>query len=763
MRTYAVMFAAAATPLSPPTWTTERGAGASFAGVSLARSGRYAACFIEMLVFAMLLALIALPAPARASFTVSSVTAAPATVQPGQTVVFTAAIVSSWNASNYPVEFSLSPTGASAATNTTQSTFYLTFAAGAPVIQAYGWKVPAGTSPGAYTMTVSVFSRSFRRLLASNSTSLTITAGSVPPTMLTPPVVSGTAQVGKVLSSTTGSWTGATSFAYQWAGNTAPIAGATAATYTPVSSDVGHTLTATVTATGPSGATASATSAPTVPIVAASGDPPPTGSVSFVPLHTYYMSPTGDDSAAGTSPSTAWASPAHAGLVCGDVIIAATGNYTANGGGFNVEAVSNCPSTTGGIDGTGGIYFVTVLCAGNPGTCTTSGSIDVTQSNWAVEGFEDQNYAGKCFYLDATASGTTRIGYVAFINDISNNCDDGYTTGDAALNHDVPGNGGDEFAVVGSIVYKSNNDPICVAALDDPGPANYDSIAGTHVFWYNNYLWNNNYSCGTDGESMMFDTWDAHGYTGQGVVQNNIAWLSARYHFQAFYQAYNSSAPKMYVLNNTFFAGNAGGTGLSGDWAEGDINIQGSTPFPWPITIQNNIVRSNYAYIGNETSALVYAFLIGGNYTPVVVGGNGTQNIFKGKATSCRGDTCDPGYNVTQFNGGSFGTNTYVDPAFTNTADLLASRSGAPNCTAFSNITACMGWNASTRTLSTPSVISDLTPTASGMTGKGFQLPSTTCAPNTLYPAWLKGVVYLHWNGSSLTENADLVTKPCNM
>ena len=28
---------------------------------------------------------------------------------------------------------------------------------------------------------------------------------------------------------------------------------------------------------------------------------------------------------------------------------------------------------------------------------------------------------------------------------------------------------------------------------------------------------------------------------------------------------------------------------------------------------------------------------------------------------------------------------------------------------------------------------------------------------------WLKGIVYLQWNGSSLTENGDLVTKPCNM
>jgi hypothetical protein len=78
-----------------------------------------------------------------------------------------------------------------------------------------------------------------------------------------------------------------------------------------------------------------------------------------------------------------------------------------------------------------------------------------------------------------------------------------------------------------------------------------------------------------------------------------------------------------------------------------------------------------------------------------------------------------------------------------------------------------MGWNANTNTMTSLSVLDDLTPTAGGMVGKGFQLPSTTCLSSgdivTDYPAWLKGIVYLHWNGASLTENADLATKPCGM
>ena len=111
MRIYSVLFAAATARLSLSGWTTGRGATASFAaGVSLAPPGRYVARFVESIVFAMLLALIALPAPAPAqTITISSATASPASVQPGQTVVFTATMTANENLSNYPVEFSLNP------------------------------------------------------------------------------------------------------------------------------------------------------------------------------------------------------------------------------------------------------------------------------------------------------------------------------------------------------------------------------------------------------------------------------------------------------------------------------------------------------------------------------------------------------------------------------------------------------------------------------------------------------------------------------
>ena len=97
------------------------------------------------------------------------------------------------------------------------------------------------------------------------------------------PAIGGTLVAGDILSATKGTWSGSpTSFAYQWQDcdttgkNCANTSGATAATYTLQSSDVGHTMTVVVTATNAGGST-SATSAATGVVAAySSGQPYPT-------------------------------------------------------------------------------------------------------------------------------------------------------------------------------------------------------------------------------------------------------------------------------------------------------------------------------------------------------------------------------------------------------------------------------------------------------------------------------------------------------
>jgi hypothetical protein len=213
-------------------------------------------------------------------------------------------------------------------------------------------------------------------------------------------------------------------------------------------------------------------------------------------------------------------------------------------------------------------------------------------------------------------------------------------------------------------------------------------------------------------------------------------------------------------------------------WAEGDINIQNSNPngsSMWGgVTIQNNLVEENQAWQGGDNQGYPeFAFLIGGPYSNVTVGGSGSQNYLYGLATECNGPACLPTsapYAAESFGTVSnLGTNYYVSPGFRNTSDLISDRSGTPNCSGFTNTTACMGWNANTRTLTNPSAIYDLQPTVIGTNRAGYQLPSTTCVTSgpiyTYYPTWLKGIVYLHWNSfnKTITENSDLVTKPCGM
>ncbi len=82
------------------------------------------------------------------------------------------------------------------------------------------------------------------------------------------PAISGLAKEDEVLTAWPGIWSGAPAFTYQWKNEGVAISGATGQTYTPVSGDVDDNLTVTVTATNSAGS-ASATSAETLPVVAA--------------------------------------------------------------------------------------------------------------------------------------------------------------------------------------------------------------------------------------------------------------------------------------------------------------------------------------------------------------------------------------------------------------------------------------------------------------------------------------------------------------
>jgi hypothetical protein len=106
----------------------------------------------------------------------------------------------------------------------------------------------------------------------SAATVAVVAAGAVPVNTGLP-VISGAAQVGVVLSTTNGTWTNTpTSYAYQWKSAGVNV-GTSVSTYTPVVGDIGNVITVAVTATNGTGASAPATSLPTVAVVAAGAVP----------------------------------------------------------------------------------------------------------------------------------------------------------------------------------------------------------------------------------------------------------------------------------------------------------------------------------------------------------------------------------------------------------------------------------------------------------------------------------------------------------
>jgi thermitase len=116
---------------------------------------------------------------------------------------------------------------------------------------------------------------------ASTTTTTTTTTTTAAPTNASLPTVSGTAQDGQTLTSTSGSWSGSpTSYAYQWqrcdssGANCVALSGASASSYAVQTGDVGSTLRVAVAASN-AGGSATGVSAATAVVVPAPPPPPP--------------------------------------------------------------------------------------------------------------------------------------------------------------------------------------------------------------------------------------------------------------------------------------------------------------------------------------------------------------------------------------------------------------------------------------------------------------------------------------------------------
>jgi hypothetical protein len=178
---------------------------------------------------------------------------------------------------------------------------------GSPTSYGYQWQrcgsscaAISGATGSSYALTTTDAASTIRvAVTATNSggsttaTSAATTAVASAPTTTTAPSntalpqLSGTAQAGQTMKTSTGTWSGSpTSYGYQWkrcdsaGANCAAISGATASSYVVASGDVGSTLRATVSATNTSG-TGTATSAQSATAASAPTSTPSSGRFGF--------------------------------------------------------------------------------------------------------------------------------------------------------------------------------------------------------------------------------------------------------------------------------------------------------------------------------------------------------------------------------------------------------------------------------------------------------------------------------------------------
>ena len=335
----------------------------------------------------------------------------------------------------------------------------------------------------------------------------------------------------------------------------------------------------------------------------------------------------------------------------------------------------------------------------------------------------------------------------------------------------------DYFAFVGNIVVNANawtgGSGTCGGAVDANAPKNFDANSGTHIFLHGNFIFGNLgptpvTDCTSDMEPVNMDRFDRLIYTAQTVESDDLIWENAGYGLQLNNSTSNATTQTFIIDHNTRFADCQ--NYVSGASNCSELNIAYNSA-QWNVTITNNLARTTTAACCGGTGAywaMNYDTIAAStSFPPITKVASVETNYLWGFQTGCTG-TCAPntGVNIAiSCCGGSPvapPTGIYTDPAFTNTTDLLANWVSTPNCSSYADAASCMGWNFGAQSPRSLTPIYDLTPTASGTSGIGYR-PPHACASDANFPTWLKGIVYLQWNGASITENGGLVNKPCGL
>jgi hypothetical protein len=418
---------------------------------------------------------------------------------------------------------------------------------------------------------------------------------------------------------------------------------------------------------------------------------------------TYYLSPTGSDANSGLSASQAWLSPNHA-VNCGDTVIAASSTaYDQQNFAHGKWGPVTCsPGAVANV-----VWLKCQTFDSCKMTATNQDAMWVTSSYWGVQGWEVRATGGQAIcFASFPPTPTANLHHIIFANDIANGC---YGAGFESVPNGSAGT--DYFVVVGNIAYNAAQQSTqCGSAITVFEPAESDQLPGTHIYVAGNYTWGNvdaNPCAGgtpTDGEGVIFDTFDANDYTQQAVMDNNLAFLNGASGFRV---DKTTKAP-VYVVNNTAF-GNDTDNNLNTIWC-GEITLQESKG----INVANNIARATSA-TGCGANPNYALYVAEGDATDVVA-----TNFAYGISGQNTGQSSSPGFSFAASN--ILG----IDPLFVSPP---TTNPGAPNCAGSTSVAQCMS-----------STFAGLLPKAPSAIGLGIQPLGGAATADPLFPGWLCNV-----------------------
>jgi hypothetical protein len=436
-------------------------------------------------------------------------------------------------------------------------------------------------------------------------------------------------------------------------------------------------------------------------------------STSFIvtsPPATYYLSPNGNDSNSGLSASSPWLSPNHP-VNCGDVIIAASGAYSASN--FNT-------GNWGTVTCILGNNVAWLQCAAFDSckiSATASDGIWVDESYWGVQGWEittSTSVNAACFHAGPKLSAPVTVHHIIFADDVANGCMGG---GFTAYNNSTTASV-DYIAYVGNIAYDSaRGNGECYSGFNIYQPIASDNNLGTHLYIGGNFSYSNldPDPCGgttpTDGEGVILDTFDfSHNggtpYAQQTLVKDNILVNNGGRGIEVYNNSAGTAHAPIIITQNTSW-GNLTDPNQN-DAGCGEVALETASD----TQAYGNLVSTKSA-TGCGTNPI---------YALSVQSGDATDTVDSNFAFGLNGN------NTYLANSGAFayGSNNILgtNPNFAN-----ATVPGAPSCQNTSNVPNCMA-----------ALVSNFVPTATGAQAFGYQAPGSTASPDPLFPQWLCSV-----------------------